>query len=81
MWRGPESLRCRHCSGVRQEMNPDQEVAVGKEGGESRGLSRDTKPRAMALGPLVLTALGPLFSANHEGTRSREMRVYFKRSM
>lgn len=38
-----QSLGCRHCSGVRQEMNPDREVAVGKEGGASRGFSRDTE--------------------------------------
>lgn len=48
-------------------MNPDQEVAVGKEGGESRGFSRDTKPRAMALGPLVLMALGLLFLQTMRG--------------
>lgn len=33
-----------------------------KEGGESRGLSRDTKPRAMALGPPDFDGIGdPIF--------------------
>ena len=71
-WRGPESALQ---TGLRlqAEGEPGSGGGTEKERGESRGLSRDNKPRAMALGPLNLMASGTLFFANTEGIRFREM--------